>query len=100
MVAIPFVFALLRAISTGTDFRFVWVALASTLGAAIVLAIPNRVGADRPGRRLLVFLAATVAATVAGLAQGAQSMQAVLFVALGFAVCSAAGLSLLARRHR
>ncbi|HEX5577101.1 MAG TPA: hypothetical protein VFX40_01940 [Gemmatimonadaceae bacterium] len=97
IAAIPFVFAALRAVSTGTDFRFVWVALASMLAAAIVLA-PNRSGAAGSGRRLLAFIAATAAAAGAGFAQGAQSVPAVLFVALGFAACSVFGLSLLARR--
>lgn len=99
MAAVPFLFALLRAVSTGTDFRFVWVALASTLGAIVVLA-PDRVGASRTGRRLLALVAATAAAAGAGFAQGAQSAPAVIFVALGFAACSAGGLSLLARRQQ
>jgi hypothetical protein len=99
IVAIPFLFALLRAVSSGTDFRFIWVALASTLAAAIVLA-PNRSGAARTGRRLLALIAATAAAAGAGFAQGAQSAPAVLFVALGFAICGVGGLSLLARRQQ
>lgn len=97
ILAVPFLFASMRAASTGTDFRFVWVALASTLVAIVVLA-PNRVGASRTGRRLLALVAATAAAAGAGFAQGAQSGPAVLFVALGFAACSVVGLSLLARR--
>ena len=99
MAAVPFLFASMRAVSTGADFRCVWVALASTLGAIVVLAL-NRMDASRTGRRLLALIAATAAAAGAGLAQGAQSAPAVLFVALGFAVCSVVGLSLLARGQR
>jgi hypothetical protein len=98
IVAIPFLFALLRAVSTGTDFRFVWLALASTFAAAIIL-VPNRAGAAGTGRRLLALNAATAAATGAGFAQGAHSAQSVVFVALGFAICSVGGLTLLTPRQ-
>lgn len=98
IAAIPFVFAVLRAVSTGTDFRFVWLALASTLAAAIVL-VPNQVAAGR-GRGLLALIAATAAATGAGFAQGAQSARSVVFVALGFAICSVGGLTLLTPRQQ
>ena len=69
--AIPFAFAVLRAAGTGTDLRYVWVALA--------------------------LVAATAAASVAGFVQGAQSVPSVLFVAFGFAICEAGGLSLVRR---
>ena len=99
-MAIPFIFAMMRAVSTGTDFRFVWVALASTIAPVIVLAIPNRADAARTGRRLLALFAATAAAAGAGFAQGAHSTAAVLFVAIGFAICSAGGLALIGRTHQ
>ena len=94
-MAIPFIFAMMRWVSTGTDFRFVWVALASTVAAAIVLAIPGRVGAARASRKILAFFAAIGAAAGAGFAQGAHSTPGVLFVAIGFAICSAGGLGLI-----
>lgn len=39
LVAVPFAFALIRASRTGYDLRYLWVALASLLGATMVMAV-------------------------------------------------------------
>ena len=38
-VAVPFVFALIRAVRTGYDLRYFWVAVASLLGAVTVMTV-------------------------------------------------------------
>ena len=97
LAAIPFAFAVLRAVTTGTDFRYLWVALASTVAAASVLSLRNPGTRPRTGRVSAAVLAATAAASAMGFAQGAESVPAVLFVALGFAICQTGGLALIFR---
>ncbi|MGH9418743.1 MAG: hypothetical protein ACRD3J_02120 [Thermoanaerobaculia bacterium] len=38
-IAVPFAFALLRAITTGTDWRYLWAALAAFAGSGLVIGI-------------------------------------------------------------
>jgi hypothetical protein len=94
LAAIPFGFAVLRAVGTGTDLRYLWVALAAAVAAWAVLRFGGR-GVPPTGSGVAVaFVASMAAASVAGFVQGAQSVPAVLFVALGFAICEAGGLAL------
>ena len=91
--AVPFGFGLIRLFQTGSDFRFLWMALVSFLSASAVLAIgqPDR---RRPLLRLLVAAAAFAAAVLLGGATafmlGASSGLAVWVVAFGFGLCWAA----------
>lgn len=97
LAAIPFAFAVLRAAGSGTDLRYVWVALAAAVASWAVLIFSGRGARPTAGRVAVALVAATAAASVAGFAQGAQSVPSVLFVALGFAICEAGGLSLVRR---
>jgi hypothetical protein len=97
LVAIPFGFAALRALGTGTDLRYAWVALAAAGGAAALL-LPGGRGARPTGaRHALAVVVATAAASAVGFGQGARSVPAVLFVAIGFAVCEVGGIALMRR---
>ena len=94
---IPFGFAALRAATTGTDFRYLWLAVASTLGAASILMVANRARPQSPGlvvRAAFALFAAAGGAAVTGFALGASSVPALIVVALGFAMCSAVGLAM------
>jgi CHASE2 domain-containing sensor protein len=98
--ATPFAFALLRAFQTGNDFRFLWLAFASFLGAAAVTAL----GKSRRREPKVVFALSTltlvIATLLAGLAAfllGAKSVPAVGAVALAFGICWAASYALYAR---
>lgn len=97
LAAIPFGFGVLRAVTSGTDRRYVWVAFAAALAAGATLAYSRR--AARAG--LAPFAAALVvsiaAAGVAGFVLGARSIPSVLLVAVGFAMCEAGGLTLAMR---
>lgn len=100
IAGIPVGFATLRAITTGADFRYFWLALASTLGAAGMLMIANRARPEPPGlvvRAAFALFTASGAAGVVGFAQEGSSLPALIVVALGFATCSAAGLALVLR---
>ena len=97
LVAVPFAFGILRAMSTGTDFRYIWVALASTVTGAIAL---KAVGGTQPltlGRISIAVIAATLAASAVAFAQGATSLPAALTVAIGFALCGSVGLAMVFR---
>lgn len=97
IASVPLGFAAVRAAATGTDFRYFWVAVASTLGAACVLLTANRARPQSPGlvvRAAFALFVAAGAAGVAAVAVGARSVSAVVVVALGFAICSATGLAL------
>jgi hypothetical protein len=97
VAAIPFIFAALRAISSGTDFRFAWVALAAAVAAWTALGYRDRNAPPGTTRFFIALIASTVAASVTGFALGARSVPAVLVVAIGFAICEAGGLTLVYR---
>src|SRR5262245_54749879 len=93
-LSLPFLFGLLRATTTGNDFRYLWVAAAALFGAVVVTAVAK--GQLRQPRvavafSLGAFLVATLCATAAGMLQGTRFGVGVLVVASSFAFCSAAG---------
>ena len=57
--AVPFAFALIRYGQTGSDLRYLWVALASWLGATLVMVVGKA-----PGRILTVKVALSAGAFV------------------------------------
>jgi hypothetical protein len=96
LLAIPFLFGLARLVTTASDWRYLAVAIASTLGTTIVLRRRNR--AAGIARRLVApFVSAVFLATMAALAVGARSGTSIAVVAIGFAFCSATGAALLVR---
>jgi hypothetical protein len=102
-VAVPFVFALIRAIETGRDFRYFWVALAAVCGAAAIAIIlrPSSLTVSADIRRAAsMFALATLFALLAGLLFGTRFGPGVVAVAVAFGACVAFGgfLHLLARR--
>ena len=96
--AIPFAFALVRAVQTGNDFRYFWVALGGLCGAAATMAVARRY--DRASKAavalpLAVFAMATLLAVLAALFIGTSLGPGVLVVGAGFGLCFAAGCLLL-----
>jgi hypothetical protein len=73
VAAIPFAFALVRAVQTGYDLRYFWVALASLLGAMATTAV-GRAHAKRPIAVVAlvsgVFVIATLLAVLAAVMIG------------------------------
>jgi hypothetical protein len=91
--ATPFAFALIRAISTGYDLRYLWMASASFLGAAVVIAVGRARGRKPKGvlaLSLLVLVIATVLAGFAAFLLGAKSVAAAGIVAFAFGFCCSA----------
>ena len=97
--ATPFAFALIRAFSTGYDLRYLWMALASFLGAAGVMAVGKSRNQKSIGVLALSALVLVIAAVLGGLAAfllGAKSVVAAGVVAFAFGFCWAASYALYA----
>lgn len=100
LYAIPFLFGLLRWIQTGTDHRYLVVALASAIVASV--SVRRRAPGDAlNGLRLMpTFLIGTVVASAVGYALGGRNVPAVLMVGGGMALCSTLGAALARRDSR
>jgi len=90
--AVPFGFALIRAFSTGYDLRYIWVALASCAGAAIVM-MAGRGNTGRAGVTLAMasFVMSTLLAMLTALLIGTRFGPGIIVVASAFGFCSAVG---------
>ena len=99
---VPFAFGFLRLVTTGTDSRYIWLALASLIGATVVM----RLGKARRRSRSVVaalFLTAVAVSTLLAVLVahllGATAVLAILAVAIGFGMCSAISAALWAETH-
>lgn len=94
---VPFAFGVIRAITSGSDFRYVWMALAAVLGAAAV-AIPTKQRTQTRNeiftRSAGAFVLATLLAGGVGYLLGARSFIGVWIVAVSFGLCEAVGFAL------
>ena len=97
LMAVPVGFGALRALTTGTDFRY----LVTALAALVVAGITIRVGAPRLRSRWFLSLLALALSTLAGgivaFGQGATSVAAVVVVATLFGLCVTTGGMLILR---
>lgn len=85
--AVPFAFALIRAVTTGSDFRYFWVALASLLGAVTVVTVGRRYGGSPAAAFAAasgIFVVATLFALAAALLIGTMAGLGLLVVAAAF----------------
>lgn len=93
----PFVAALIRFTQTRTDVRYFWVALASFLGALIVMLI-GKAGTQRKGVVLrlsaIAFLVSTLLAVLAARLLGASAAFGIWAVAIVYALFTTAGQAL------
>jgi hypothetical protein len=102
VAAVPFAFALVRAVQTGYDLRYFWVALASLLGAMATTAV-GRAHTKRPIAVVAlaagVFVIATLLAVLAALLIGTTLGLGIIVVGSAFGFCFAVGalLHVLAR---
>src|SRR4029077_20812064 len=100
-VAMPFLFGLLRAVMSGNDFRYLWVAAASLFGAvAFTAAAPAQSHRRRIALSTGAFLVATLCATAPAMLLGTRFGPGLLIVAAAFGFCSAAGCTLFAITQR
>jgi hypothetical protein len=97
IAAVPVGFALLRAATTGTDFRYLWVAVVSIISAGTVVVLAPQATNGLRGRFVRAAAPFTWRRSGCSIRSGAGSVPAVLVVSLGFALCSGIGLSLAAQ---
>jgi hypothetical protein len=100
--AVPFAFALIRAVRTGGDLRYLWVALAALLGATLAMAIGRarrRRTRTSLGLGFTAFVLATLFATAAALLLGTQFGPGVWLVGSGCGGCLAVSSVLYALAH-
>src|SRR5262245_16854403 len=91
-VAIPFVFALIRAVRTGYDLRYLWVAFASLLGAVMVMTVGRTYSSTRRGVVALsagAFVVSTLFAVLIALLLGVEIGPGSLLVGSAFGFCCA-----------
>jgi hypothetical protein len=102
-ISLPFLFGLLRAATTGNDFRYLWVAAASLFGAGVITALA-RGQIRQPSTAIALsvssFTVGTFCATAAAMLLGARFGVGLLVVAASFAFCCAAGCMLFAVTRR
>jgi len=105
LAAVPAIFGLIRAITTGDDVRYLWLAASAMLGSLAVMVLgygasgPARVS---PGRAFGAIAAGAACAGATGVFLGATSGPGVAIVALAFGLCTgtSAILGTIATRRR
>ena len=95
--AVPFAFALIRAVQTGDDLRYLWVAIAGVCGAVATLWVagPDDTSPKRASvLSAVVFAVATLLGTLTAVLLGTKLGPAVVIVSAAFGVCFAVGAGL------
>jgi hypothetical protein len=88
---VPVAFGVIRAVSTGTDIRYLWLAGAAILGSMGVMALMG--GASAGGhlsllRALAAAAAGAICAGVTAILMGATAGPGVAIVAMAFGLCT------------
>jgi hypothetical protein len=103
--AVPVIFGLIRAVSTGDDVRYLWVAAAALIGSVVAMR-PGR-GTPGPahvslGRALSAVAFGAVCAAATALLMGTTAGPALAIVSGAFGLCTgtSAALAALARESR
>jgi hypothetical protein len=99
LLAMPLLFGLLRWVSTASDWRYLAVAVASTVGAIAVMKWRRPAGVTVL-RVLVALIIAALLAALTAVALGARSSTSIGVVAIGFALCSGSGAALWERGRR
>jgi hypothetical protein len=99
LAAVPVAFGLVRAVQTGIDVRYLWLAGAALLGSLAVMEVGRSAAGPRRVSPLRALVAVIVGAACAGataLFLGAKPGPGVAIVALGFGLCTGASAALAA----
>jgi hypothetical protein len=106
LAAVPGVFGLVRAVSTGDDFRYLWLAAAAMIGSTVAVRVfgYRAPGAARvtPGRVVAAVATGAGCAAATAIFMGATAGPGVAIVAVAFGLCTgvSAVLTSLARWRR
>jgi hypothetical protein len=92
----PFAVGIIRAVQTGRDFRLLWMAFASFLGAAMITAIVKARNGNPSVLALsaVVFVMSAVFAALTGFLLGARAGPGTWMVAVVLGLCWAASYAL------
>jgi hypothetical protein len=99
LAAVPLAFGVIRAVSTGDDVRYLWLAGAAILGS--MAAMRSGRGASGPahvslGRAVGAVAAGSAAAAAAALLMGTTAGPGLAIVAVSFGLCTGASAVLAA----
>ena len=102
LLGTPVAFGVIRALTTGNDLRYLWLAAAAILGSmAVAFAGGTAAGGPIPGGRTLFSVVAGAAgATAVALLMGTKAGPGIAVVALSFGLCTGAGAVLAARTRQ
>lgn len=94
LIALPFAFGTLRASQSGTDFRYLWVAISAFVGSSVVIAIgksQSKTSSVTIGIALIALVVATIAAVLGAKFITHTQSAAAWMVALFFGFCTTVG---------
>lgn len=94
--AAPFIFGLIRLVTTGSDYRMITMAVVSFIGVMIVRTMKR----DTPPSTAAIFFVATVLAAIVAYLMGATAALGVWPVAIVFGFCYAASNVLKSRARK
>ena len=89
--AVPVAFGGIRAVTTGDDMRYLWMAGAAILGSLAVVPWRGRVAPASTvpiGRGMTAIASGSVCAAAMAVFQGARSVPSVTIVAVSFGLCT------------
>jgi hypothetical protein len=105
LAGVPVLFGIVRAINTGDDFRYLWLAASAIVGSLAVMVPGHRApgsGRVSPGRAVGAVAAGAGCAAATAIVLGATAGPGVAIVAGAFGLCTGTGVILgtIARRRR
>ena len=98
LLGIPVAFGVIRALATGSDLRYLWLAAAAIAGSLSVAFAGGRPDGESipAGRTLLSVVAGAACATAVALLMGTKAGLGMAVVAVSFGLCTGAGAVLAA----
>jgi hypothetical protein len=96
LAAVPVAFGIIRAVSSGGDVRYLWLAGAAILGSTAVMVSRGASGVPKvsAGRAGGAVAAGAVCAATTAVLMGATAGPGVAIVALAFGLCTGTGAAL------
>jgi len=97
LAAVPMLFGFVRAINTGDDFRYLWLAASALVGSLAVMVPGRRAPSPArvsPGRAVGAIAAGAGCAAATAVFLGATAGAGVAIVAGAFGLCTGTGVTL------
>jgi hypothetical protein len=94
LIAAPFAFGFLRAFTTGTDWRYLWVAIVAFVGSSAIIAIGrsrSQTSSVTIGITAVALIGSTFAAVIGARFLAHTQSAATWIVSFAFAFCTTVG---------